>query len=76
MIISKPISQEQRLFNAIKNSRKPNGVTNWQLSRIALKYSSRIAELRHDGYNIYCERDHLPNSKATNTFRYYLNEGE
>jgi hypothetical protein len=74
MLFTKPThqTQEQRIFTAIKNSHQPSGVTNWQLSRIALNYTMRVSELRKDGHNIIAVRDKLPNGKASNTFRYYL----
>ena len=53
------LTQEQRIYKAIKQSKVPRGVTNYQLASIALKYSSRIAELRQDGYNIVAVRDKL-----------------
>ncbi len=73
---TKPQTQEQRIFNAIKNSKNMHGVSNWELSRIALNYTMRISELRKDGYNIMATRDYLPNGRATNTFRYHLIEEE
>ena len=41
-----------------------------------LDYTARISELRHDGHNVVAERQHLPNGRATNTFRYYLIEDQ
>lgn len=38
-----------------------------------LKYSSRITELREQGYNIYCERQYYK-GRATGVYLYYLNE--
>lgn len=73
---AKPQTQSQRIFNAIKHSRHINGVSNWELSRIALNYTMRISELRVDGYNIMAVREYLPNGRATNTFRYHLIEEE
>lgn len=67
-------SQEQRVYEAIKASKQPRGVTNWELSKIALNYTMRISDLRRDGYNVVAVRDHLPNGRALNTFRYYLIE--
>jgi hypothetical protein len=61
----------------IKELRKAGnkGVTNKALSNISLKYSSRIAELRQEGFNIYCERQPFFMSKRlSNTYKYYLNE--
>lgn len=39
-----------------------------------LRPSARIAELRQDGHNIQAERQHLPNGRATNVWKYYLIE--
>ena len=39
-----------------------------------LRLSARLGELRAEGFNIVCTRDHLPNGKATNVFRYSLIE--
>lgn len=51
------------------------GVENYKFpaARI-LKYSSRIADLRKSGYNIYCERVVLRNGTITNVYKYYLDE--
>jgi len=66
----KGVTKEGRVLLAIKNSRR--GVTNWELSKIALKYTSVISELRKDGHNIIAERQLLPNGKASNTWKYFL----
>ena len=39
-----------------------------------LRSSARLGELRAEGFNILCERDYLPNGRATNVFRYILIE--
>ena len=54
--------------------RRRNGATNWQLSCVALKYTSVISELRKDGYNIIATRTQLPNGRASNTWRYNIIE--
>lgn len=64
---AKGVTQEGRVLNMIK---RPEGATNWQLSRIALKYTSVISELRKDGHNIVAERQTLPNGRASNTYLY------
>jgi len=71
--MSKPLTQEGRVLKAIKDSGN-KGVENWKLSRLALKYTSVISELRKDGHNIYCERQHLKNGRASNTYKYFLIE--
>ena len=50
------------------------GVTNYELSKLALKYTSVVSDLRKDGHNIICVRDTLPNGRASNTYRYYLSK--
>lgn len=51
---------------------RDGGATNWELSRVALKYTSVISELRKDGYNIVAIRQKLSNGRASNTWRYLL----
>ncbi len=63
-------SQAIRILDKIRGS---NGVENWQLSEIALKYTSCISALRKRGYNIVAERVYH-NGKATGTYKYYLKE--
>lgn len=76
MLLLKPrhLTQEEKIFRAIRGSHRPGGVTNWQLSKIALNYTMRISELRKDGYNVVCERDRLPNGRCSNTYRYYIDD--
>lgn len=62
------MTQAQQILNQIKIQ---PGVTNWQLAQIALKYSSRISELRKSGHNIRAERLRV-NGRATGTYKYYL----
>lgn len=71
---NKPMTQEQRILTLLRKAGS-KGVANyeWPQNRI-LRASARIGELRKDGYNIYCVREYLPNGRATNVFRYYLNE--
>lgn len=66
------LDQATRILRAIKKSGS-RGVANYELSRISLKYSSRITELRKDGHNIYAERQ-VVNGRCTGTWKYYLNE--
>jgi hypothetical protein len=44
-------SQAERIINLLKEA-GADGVTNIQLSKISLKYDSRISELRMRGYDI------------------------
>lgn len=67
--VPKGVTQEGRVLNMIK---RKGGATNWQLSRIALKYTSVISALRADGHDIVAERQTLPNGKASNTWLYRL----
>jgi hypothetical protein len=75
MIFTKnpPLSQTERILIAIRKS-KQFGVPNYKLAQLSLKYSSRITELRQDGYNIVAIRKVLPNGRATNVFNYVLIE--
>ena len=74
-LTGKKLSQEQRVLRALTKADK-FGLTNYQLSRLALKYTSVISDLRKEGHNIVCVREKLPNGKASNTYRYYLNEAK
>jgi len=65
----KGITQEGRVLNMIK---RKGGATNWQLSRIALKYTSVISALRKDGHIIVAERQTLPNGRPSNTYNYRI----
>lgn len=68
-------TQQTKVLRAIKDAGQ-NGIENYKLSRIALKYTSVISELRQDGYNIVAERDLLKNGRPSNTWRYRLLSGE
>ena len=65
----KGATQEGKVLNLIK---RPGGAFNFELSRIALKYTSVISSLRQDGHNIVAERQYLKNGKPSNTWKYYL----
>lgn len=52
--------------------KRPRGAFNFELSRISLKYTSTISELRKDGHEIIAERQYNTNGKASDTWRYYL----
>lgn len=64
-------SQTAKILKLLKSTK--GGVTNYDLSRISLKYSSRISELRREGYNIWCERVYR-DGKASGTYLYYIKE--
>lgn len=65
----KGVSQEGKVLAMIK---RPQGAFNFELSRIALKYTSVISSLRKDGHDIVAERQYLKNGRASNTFKYRL----
>lgn len=65
----KGVTQTGKILALIK---RPGGAFNFELARVALKYSSRITDLRHEGWQITAERQYLKNGKASNTFRYRL----
>lgn len=66
-----PTTSIGRVLALIK---RPQGAFNYELSRVALKYTSVISELRKDGYIITAERQTLKNGRSANTWRYYCNE--
>ena len=68
----KPTQEERVLRTLIKAD--TFGVTNYELSKLALKYTSVISDLRKNGHNIICVRDRLPHGRASNTYRYYLSK--
>lgn len=69
-------TQQGKILNLLKQ-RGQKGVANYEFSRMhILRYSARMKELRQEGHNIVTERDHLPNGRATNVFRYILIEPE
>ena len=72
-LTGRKLSQEQRVLRTLIKA-DTFGVTNYQLSRLALKYTSVVSELRKDGHNIVCVREKLPNGRASNTYRYYLSK--
>ena len=68
------LSQEERLLKMLRAAGN-KGVPNYEFPKNQiLRYSARIGDLRNDGHNIYCEREYLPNGRASGVFRYYLNE--
>lgn len=65
----KGVTQEGKVLALIKRS---TGAYNFELSRVALKYTSVISSLRKDGHEIVAERQYLKNGKASNTFLYRI----
>lgn len=63
----KAATQEGRVLAMIK---RPGGAFNFELSRIALKYTSVISALRKEGHGISAHRQFLKNGKASNTYLY------
>ena len=72
-LTSKKLTQEQRVLRALIKA-DTFGLTNYELSRLALKYTSVVSDLRKEGHNIVCVREKLPNGRASNTYRYYLSK--
>lgn len=72
-LMGKKLTQEQRILMALIKA-GTFGLTNYDLSRLALKYTSVVSDLRKEGHNIVCVRDTLPNGRASNTYRYYLSK--
>lgn len=68
------MSQTDLILKVLR-ANKRNGVPNYRFPELRiLRYSSRIRELRLDGYNISCERQVLPNGRSTGVFIYRLLE--
>lgn len=67
----KGVTQPGRILNAIK---QPGGAYNWQLSKIALKYTSVISSLRKDGHDIEAIRQYNKHGKATDTWLYICHD--
>ncbi len=65
----KGVTQEGKVLSLIKRS---TGAYNFELSRVALKYTSVVSSLRKDGHEIVAERQYLKNGKASNTFKYHI----
>lgn len=72
-LMGKKLRQEQKVIRALVKA-DTFGLTNYQLSKLALKYTSVVSDLRKNGHNIVCVREKLPNGRATNTYRYYLSK--
>lgn len=67
----KGVTQAGKILNAIN---QPGGAYNWQLSRIALKYTSVISDLRKDGHDIEAIRQYNKHGKATDTWLYICHD--
>lgn len=67
----KGVTQAGKILNAIK---QPTGAYNWQLSRIALKYTSVVSDLRKDGHDIEAVRQYNKKGKATDTWLYICHD--
>lgn len=65
----KGVTQEGKVLALIKRS---TGAFNFELSRVALKYTSVISSLRKDGHDIVADRQYLKNGRASNTWKYRL----
>ena len=63
-------TQAERMLRAIQASGE-EGVENYKLVQIALKYTSVISSLRQDGYDIR-KRRVMRNGKPSGTYKYYL----
>lgn len=67
----KGVTQAGKILNAIN---QPGGAYNWQLSKIALKYTSVISSLRKDGHDIEAIRQYNKKGKATDTWLYICHD--
>lgn len=65
----KGFTQEGKVLALIK---RPGGAYNFELSRVALKYTSVISSLRKDGHEIVADRQYLKNGRPSNTWKYRL----
>lgn len=65
----KGLTQEGKVLALIK---RPGGAYNFELSRVALKYTSVISALRQDGHDIVGDRQYLKNGRASNTWKYRM----
>lgn len=73
--VTKSNDQCTRMLRELRANKK-FGVPNYRfIDMRILKYSSRIAELRQEGYNIIAERQRS-NGRATGVWNYFLIENE
>lgn len=68
----KSLTQSEKIIKQLREAGS-KGVPNYKLANYNLGYRGRITELRHDGFNIYCERQRI-NGRSTGVWIYYLNE--
>jgi len=67
------MSQTSKLLTMLKKAGK-HGIENYKFPQQGiLRYSARIADLRAEGFNIYCERV-IIKGRYTGTFKYFLIE--
>lgn len=67
-------SQEETIIKMLRKAGS-RGVPNYKFpEHRILRYSSRIRELRLEGFNILAERQKLPNGRSTGVWLYYLIE--
>lgn len=69
---TKILTQSEKILKQLREA-DSRGVENHKLASYNLGYRARITELRHDGYNTYCERQRI-NGRATGVWVYYLTE--
>ncbi len=67
----KGVTQAGKILSAIN---QPGGAYNWQLSKIALKYTSVVSDLRKDGHEIEAVRQYNKKGKATDTWLYLCHD--
>lgn len=68
------LTQQSKILKMLRKAGS-KGVPNYKFPQNQiLRYSSRIRELRQDGYDIQVERQLLKNGRYSNVFIYYLNE--
>lgn len=65
----KGATQTGKILAMIK---RPSGAYNFELSRIALNYTSAISDLRKAGHEIVADRQYNKKDKASNTWRYRI----
>lgn len=69
----KPVTQHGQVLELIRRSGR-EGIENWQLSKVALKYTSVISDLRKEGHDIEAVRQYDREGKALNTYKYRIRE--
>jgi len=67
------MSQSTKLLTMLRKAGK-HGIENYKFPQQGiLRYSARIADLRAEGFNVYCERVVI-DGRHTGTFKYFLIE--